>query len=161
MPQALVGTGGFLAAALWMDLMFDFQTLSYAGVLPDDVLASIAAYYHRVTTTAAPMGSVVSLVMLLTVLGAVLQLSRSAIPMWVRAGVLVTALVVLVYAQAAIVPAAVRLGAQADPPQIQSELARAILWGHLICLFCVLVYLALQIYAVQRLRAAFAVGATS
>lgn len=150
MPQALVGTGGFLAAVLWMDLMFDFQALNHAGVLPAEVLASVAAYYYHVTTGAAPMGSVVSLVMLLTVVGAVVQLSKPAIPLWVRAGVLVTALVPTLLALAVIVPAATRLGAQADPPALQTELVRDVLRGHLVCLGSVLVYLALQIFASRK-----------
>jgi hypothetical protein len=154
MPQTLVGTGGFLAAVLWMDLMFDVQALGHPGTLPGDVLASIAAYYHRVTTTADPMGNVVSLVMLVTVLGAVLQLSRAALPLWLRAGTLVTALVPGVFALALIVPAAVRVGARTDPAPVQSELVRFILWGHLACLACVLLFVGLQILAVQRLRVA-------
>ena len=152
MPQALVGTGGFLAAVLWMNLMFDFQALNHAGVLPQEVLTSIAAYYRHVTTDADPMGNVVSLVMILTILGTVLQLSRTAIPLWIRVGVVITALVPAVYALAFLVPAAARLGSEVDPPAVQSELVRAILWGHVACLLMVLAYLGLQIQAVQRLR---------
>lgn len=159
MPQALVGTGGFLAAVLWMDLMFDFQALGHMGTLPEEALASIAAYYRRVTTEAAPMGNVVSLVMILTVLGAVLQLSRTAIPLWIRVGVLVTALVPVIYALAVIVPSAVRLGTRSDPLALQSELARTILWGHVACLACVIGFLGLQILAVQCLRRDQARGA--
>lgn len=156
MPQALVGTGGFLVAVLWMDLMFDFQALGHDGVLPNHVLSIIAGHYHHVTTAAAPMGNVVSLVMLLTVMGTVLQLSRSAIPLWVRVGALVTALLPTVFALAYIVPTATRLGAEVDPPALQSELVRTVLWGHLLCLPAVFAYLALQIFAVQRLRYAAA-----
>lgn len=151
MPQALVGTGGFLAAALWMNLMFDVQALGHARELPAEVLAAIAAHYHHVTEAAAPMGNVISLMMLLTVLGAVLQLSRTAIPLWIRSGVLVLAIVVTLVGLAWVVPAVTRLTAQVDPPALQSDLVRHILTGHLLGLGCVLAYLGLQITAVQRL----------
>src|SRR3974390_269972 len=62
---------GFLLAVLWFDLMFDVQTRnSAANPLPSDVLASISAYYRRVTTEAYPMNRLGALVMLLT-LGAI------------------------------------------------------------------------------------------
>ena len=59
---------GFLLAVLWFDLMFDVQTRkSVANPLPSEVLASISAYYRRVTTDAYPMNRLVALVMLLTI----------------------------------------------------------------------------------------------
>ena len=152
MSQALIGTAGFLAAVLWMDLMFDVEAMGHDGTLPDQVLDFIAAYYHHVTTAAAPMGNLISLVMLLAVLGAVLQLSQSVLPLWLRAAALVTVLVPTVLALTYIVPAAVRLGARADTLEVQSDLARAILSGHVVCLASILVFLTLQILAVQRLR---------
>lgn len=154
MPQALVGAGGFLAAVLWMDLIFDVQVLGHDGVLPDDVLASIAAYYHRVTTGAAPMGNVAGLVMMLAVFGAVLQMSRSSLPLWLRAWVLALTVVPAVYALAVVVPAATRLGLDTGPAALRSELARTVLQGHLLCLVWVTVFVVLQILAVQRLRQA-------
>jgi hypothetical protein len=55
--------GGFLLAVLWFDLMFDVQTRKHGGAqLPADVLASISAYYRRVTTDARPMGQLIALV---------------------------------------------------------------------------------------------------
>src|SRR5450432_4665949 len=58
---------GFLLAVLWFDLMFDVQTRRHAGdLLPGEVLASISAYYRRVTTEAYPMNRLVALVMALT-----------------------------------------------------------------------------------------------
>src|SRR5262249_35867352 len=66
-PLILTACGGFLLAVLWMDLLFDTQVLRQrSGDLPEDVLASIAAYYRRVTTTSRPMGRLVALVMLTT-----------------------------------------------------------------------------------------------
>jgi hypothetical protein len=56
---------GFLIAVLWMDLMFDSQVLRHRGAeeLPESVLSSLAAYYHRATTTSRPMGHLIALVM--------------------------------------------------------------------------------------------------
>ena len=134
-----------------MDLMFDFQVLGHAGELPAEVLAAIVTHYHHVIEAAAPMGNVTSLVMLLTVLGTVLQLSRSAIPLWIRGGVLVLALAITLITLAWVVSAVHRLALAADPPGLQSELARRILTGHLVGLGCVVAYLGLQITAAQRL----------
>lgn len=153
MPQLLIGTGGFLCAVLWMDLMFDVQVWGQTGTLAPETLASLAGYYRRVTTDADPMGNVVSLMLLLTVLGAVVQLARTRLPLWLRAGALVTATVPAVTAIAVLVPAAVRLGQQSDPPEVQSELARTLLSGHLWCLALILIFLLLQVLAVRLARA--------
>src|SRR5262249_41712780 len=54
-PLAASGAA-FLLAVLWFDLMFDVQTRKYVdGTLPAEVLASISAYYRRVTIEAYPM----------------------------------------------------------------------------------------------------------
>jgi hypothetical protein len=59
---ALTATG-FLIGVLWMDLMFDVQIWSAPPVEP--TVASIGAYYRRVTMDAAPMGHLVGTAMLL------------------------------------------------------------------------------------------------
>src|SRR5271169_6273708 len=77
---AAAGTS-FLLAVLWFDLMFDVQTRKAAGdVLPADVLASISAYYRRVTTEAYPMNRLVALVMVLTLLAIVLEIVAGKSP---------------------------------------------------------------------------------
>src|SRR4051812_50152573 len=50
-----------------MDLIFDSQVLRHrrADVLPESVLASIAGYYHRATTTSRPMSYLIALVMVI------------------------------------------------------------------------------------------------
>ena len=53
--NAVIAAGaGFLAAVLWIDLTFDVQ-VQRRGTdrAPDEVLASIAPYYRRVTTGAS------------------------------------------------------------------------------------------------------------
>jgi len=65
---------------LWFDLMFDVQTRKHEGnVLPPDVLASISAYYRRVTTEAYPMNRLVALVMLLTLAAICAEIWQSLI----------------------------------------------------------------------------------
>src|SRR6516164_10052610 len=74
---------GFLLAVLWFDLMFDVQTRkSAADPLPPEVLASISAYYRRVTTEAYPMNRLVALVMLLTLMAIVAEIVEGVHPWW-------------------------------------------------------------------------------
>ena len=66
MAPLLTACSGFLLAVLWMDLIFDVQVHRNKGAeLPEPVLASIAAYYHRATTTSRPMSRLIVLVMLI------------------------------------------------------------------------------------------------
>src|SRR5262245_60120821 len=85
--SALATAGaGFLLAVLWMDLMFDVQVLRWrrsGAELPEPVLASIAAYYRRVTTDASPMGRAVGLVMLATLAALVTEWLRGGRPAWI------------------------------------------------------------------------------
>jgi hypothetical protein len=144
----LAACGGFLIAVLWMDLMFDAQTLRQprqpGGVLPEAVLDSIAAYYRRVTTEAAPMERLVSAVMVVAVLTAMVQVVAGPVPL---VGVISLALagVPIALAQLRIVPAAVRLGAQQDTPETQTRLAREICRDHLICLAAMVTFTAHQL----------------
>jgi hypothetical protein len=140
----LAACGGFLVAVLWMDLMFDVQVLRRKDPLPEPVLDSIAAYYQRVTTEASPMGRLVAVVMALAVatLGVQLLLGPGG---WTPALSLLLLLPPLLLAQLRIFPAAVRLGAQRDPRDVQTRLARAICLDHLFCLAAMLLFTALQL----------------
>jgi hypothetical protein len=129
-----------------MDLMFDVQVLRQRrGVLPEPVLASIAAYYRRVTTDASPMGRLVGAVMAVAVVTAALLAARGGEPRW--AGWLSLALCAppIVLAQARIFPYAARLGARAGSAEEQSRLARSICHAHLSCLAAMLALTGLQI----------------
>jgi hypothetical protein len=155
MARVLAVCGGFLLAILWMDLMFDVQVVGHeASVLPEEVLASIAAYYRRVTTDAFPMGHLIGVVMLATVVGCVWQLFRGAAPRWARALALALALASVGLAQARIFPDAVRLGARSDVLAAQSELARGIFEAHVACFAAILVFTGLQLATPQRRRPA-------
>jgi len=61
-PTIAAAGAAFLLAVLWFDLMFEVQSRGHAGdPLPSEVLASISAYYRRVTTEAYPMNRLVAL----------------------------------------------------------------------------------------------------
>src|SRR5205809_24891 len=79
MTAVLALCAGFLLAVLWFDLMFDVQVLGRGrggDPLPEEVLASIATYYRRVTTQARPMNYLVGVVMLVTAGGTLIGLLR-------------------------------------------------------------------------------------
>jgi hypothetical protein len=155
-PGLLAACGGFLVGVLWMDLMFDVQTLAHpaGGPLPDAVLASIAAYYRRVTTDAHPMGLLVGAVMLVTLAGTMHQLLRGRTRLAARVGALLLAGVPIVAALGRVLPNAVALGARTGSLDVQSALARAICRDHLLCLAAMLAFVALQLRAARGAPAA-------
>jgi hypothetical protein len=143
-----VACGGFLLAVLWFDLMFDVQVRRYsAGDLPEPVLASIAAYYRRVTIEARLMSQAVSVVMLIGILSLLRQWQTGSAPASVAIGSLLLAGVPITLALVRVVPNAMRLGSRRDPVAVQSALARAICRDHLFCLAAILLFLALQLGA--------------
>jgi hypothetical protein len=142
----VTGGGGFLLAVLWFDLMFDVQTLRHRqGDVPEDVLASIAGYYGRVTTAARPMNRLISTVMLATIIAVVVQLARDDSPNWVSWMSLVLIGAPVTLAGAHTFPAAVRLGTRTAPVAVQSRLARSILRDHLLCLVAVVSLVTVQL----------------
>jgi hypothetical protein len=144
----LAACGGFLLAVLWMDLMFDVQVLRYreGANLPEPVLASIAAYYHRVTTSARPMGHLVGAVMAIALVTLAVELAAGGRASWIPLASLVV-VGPIALAALRVVPNAVRLAARSDSAEQQSALARAICRDHLVCLAGVLVFEALQLFA--------------
>jgi hypothetical protein len=149
----LAACGGFLLAVLWMDLMFDVQVLRHrrAGAdLPEAVLASISAYYRRVTTTASPMGRLVGAVMAILLIALVAQIALGDGPRWLAWASLALCGGPIALAAARVVPNAVRLGARSDPLPQQSALARSICRDHLLCIAGILGFLALQLTAGAR-----------
>src|SRR5438128_8267026 len=122
MDAVLVLCAGFLLAVLWFDLMFDVQVLGRGDdPLPEEVLASIAAYYRRVTTEARPMNYLVALVMLVTAGGTLIGLLRGVGSPGLHLVSLALCGVPIVGARVRTVPNAVRLGSRADPPEVQSR----------------------------------------
>jgi hypothetical protein len=133
--SAFVTAGaGFLLAVLWFDLMFDVQGIGHRErELPEEVLASVAGYYARVTTAARPMNRLIAAVMLATLAAVIVEIAAGQIRLWVAVLSLVLALAAIALAATHTVPSAVRLGTRADPLPRQSALARSILREHLLC----------------------------
>jgi hypothetical protein len=141
----LAACGGFLLAVLWMDLLFDVQVRQKRdGDLPEDVLASIAAYYRRVTTTSRPLGRLVALVMLTTLVTLAVELASGAaigfvlVSFALAGGPIVTA-VTKTFRNAA------RLGARGDDIATQSALARSIFCDHIWFVLGIAAFLVVQI----------------
>jgi hypothetical protein len=138
--------GGFLLAVLWFDLMFDVQVIGGASErVPEPVLASIAGYYARVTTSARPMNRLVASVMLATLAGVTVEIIHGLGEQWVAWASLGLVLPPVALAAAHTVPSAVRLGTRSDPPERQSELARAICRDHLLCAGAIAALIAVQL----------------
>jgi hypothetical protein len=131
MRPVVTAGAGFLVAVIWFDLMFDVQVLRHRrGPVPETVLASIAGYYRRVTTDARPMNRLVAAAMVVTFVAPVVELAGD-----------------VGWACARTVQHAVRLGARADPPDVQATLARSICADHLYCLGAMAMVLVLQLAA--------------
>lgn len=142
----LTACGGFLLAVLWMDLIFDVQVLRYrraSDQLPEPVLASIAGYYHRATTTSRPMNRLIALVMVLLLGGLAAAAVGGHEPGWLLLTSAVLAGMPVGLALVHTVPCAVRLGNRVDSSTDQARLARAICRDHLICIGCMLAFLVL------------------
>jgi hypothetical protein len=145
--QVITATTGFLIAVLWFDLMFDVQVLRHRREpdVPETVLDSISAYYHRVTTTATPMGRLVALVMLALIGGLIAQAVRADVDLWVSIASFAAAAVGIGLAMARVFGRARRLGHQTDAREVQSILARSILRDHLVCLAALETLLVVQL----------------
>jgi Ca2+/Na+ antiporter len=145
MTAFVTGGAGFLLAVLWFDLMFDVQALRRRGDLPEDVLASTAGYYQRVTTAARPMNRLVAVVMLGTIVAIVVQLVQGDVPRWAAGVSLVLTAAAISLAAAHTVASAMRLGTRSDTIAAQSSLARSILREHLFCVTAVAIVLVVQL----------------
>ena len=135
---------GFLIAVVWMDLMFDSQVLSHreADELPEPVLASIAGYYHRATTTSRPMSHLVAAVMVILLGSLAFQFTIDDYPLWLMIVAAALAGVPILLALARTVRNAVRLGKRVDTVAEQSRLARSIFGDHALCLLCMSAFFA-------------------
>lgn len=152
-PLLLTACGGFLLAVLWMDLLFDVQVLRHRqaeAALPEPVLASIAAYYRRVTTDARPLGHLIGMVMILALAVLVVQIALGHGPRWLAWVSLLLAGGPVLLTLLRVVPNAVRLGSRADSALQQSALARSICRDHLLCLAGILGFVGLQLVAAAQ-----------
>jgi hypothetical protein len=119
-----------------MDLIFDSQVLRHRDrdALPEPVLASIAGYYHRATTTSRPMGLVIAVVMAILMGTLGFRFALGADPVRLLCVAAVLAGVPILLAAIRTVPNAKRLGNRIGSPVEQSRLAQAICRDHLVCL---------------------------
>jgi hypothetical protein len=148
MAPLLTACSGFLFAVLWMDLMFDVQVLRHRSAgeeLPEAVLASIAAYYHRATTTSRPMSRLIALVMLILLSALGFQATRGHDPAWLLVLSAGLAGIPAMLALTQTVPDAIRLGHRTDSLVEQSRLARSVCRDHLVCAGCMLAFLVLWV----------------
>lgn len=145
---ALAACGGFLMGVVWMDLMFDVQML---GPAPEAAVASIVAYYRRVTTDAHPMNQLIGLVMAAAVCGAAAGL-RDRTGGAMRWLAFACATVPIGLAAVRVFPNAVRLGAGDLPPAEQRALADAICRDHLACLALITSFTLTQLLLIRRAR---------
>jgi hypothetical protein len=137
---------GFLLAVLWFDLMFDSQVLRHGGRdVPAEALASVSAYYRRVTTTARPMNLLVGAVMAGTLAAIVAQIAGDGAPDWAAGVSLALAGAAIALAITHTFPAARRLGAGSDPADVQRGRARSIARDHLMCLAAIAAVLIVQL----------------
>jgi hypothetical protein len=141
----------FLICVLWFDLMFDVQVRGHDGdSVPTSALASISAYYRRVTREAWPMNRLIAVVMLLTLLVIVIEIVFGSYHWWIGWTSLVAAVTAIGLARVRTIPNASRLGKSSDSPEEQSRLARAIYRDHIYCLAAMSLVLVLQLSAHGR-----------
>jgi hypothetical protein len=141
--NAFVAAGaGFLLAVLWFDLMFDVQVLRGQ---PDAAVASISAYYRRVTTDARPMNMLIGAAMAGTLAAIVVQIAAGEAPAWVGWASLALAGAAIALAAVHTFPAAVRLGARRNPPEDQVRLARSVCRDHLVCFPAIAAVIVIQL----------------
>ena len=128
MRSVILASGGFLLGILWMDLLFDVQLFRDGSA----AVATIAPYYRHATIEAYPMNRLIAAMMLVTAIGALIQLVRSRdrrrdLILFVLAAIPVA------LALSSVVPNAMRLGRGVDPAAEQARLAWTICVAHLIC----------------------------
>jgi hypothetical protein len=145
----LLACSGFLLAVLWMDLIFDSQVRgARAEPLPEPVLASIADYYRRATTTSRPMSRLIAVVMAALLGALVIRGVQGHDPVWLIIVSAALAAAPILLAATRTVPNAVRLGGRADGPDEQSRLARSVYRDHVLCFVCMSAFLVLWLVAV-------------
>lgn len=143
MAPVLTACAGFLLAVLWTDLIFDSQAPWGAEPVDEPVLASIAAYYHRATTTSQPRGSLIASVMAVLLIALGLEAWRGTSPGWLLTVSAALAGGPILLALLRTVPNAVRLGRREGSTADQSRLARGIHLDHMACLAGMIAFLAL------------------
>ena len=143
MTAFVTAGAGFLLAVLWFDLMFDVQVRRAEGRA--EGVASMAAYYRRVTIEAYPMNRLVAVVMAGTLAALVAQVAEGDAPRWASVTSLALALGAIGLAVGHTFRTGARLGAGRGTPAEQAALARLMLRDHVLCLVAIVAVLVLQL----------------
>ncbi|MGZ6778430.1 MAG: hypothetical protein ACXVGO_05495 [Mycobacterium sp.] len=144
----LLVSSGFLLAVLWMDLIFDTQVRGARDAeLPERVLASIAGYYRRATTTSRPMSRLIAAAMVVLLGALIVRAVRGGDPAVIALSVALAAPPIAL-AAARTVPNAVRLGRREGGPAEQSRLARSVYRDHVLCFACMAAFVVVRLIAV-------------
>ena len=132
-----------------MDLIFDTQAFRHhrADELPEPVIASIARYYHRATTTSRPMSYLIALVMVILLAALGFRWAVDDDPGWLLVTSAVLAGIPILLALIRTVPNAVALGNRIGTTTEQTRLARSICRDHLVCLVFMSAFLVLWVIA--------------
>ena len=143
MTAFVTAGAGFLLAVLWFDLMFDVQVRR--AERREEGIASIAAYYRRVTLEAYPMNRLVAVIMVGTLAALVVQAVDGDAPRWASIASLALTLGAMGLAMGHTFGTGARLGTGRGAPDEQRRLAGLMLRDHLICLGAIVAVLVLQL----------------
>ena len=143
MTAFVTAGAGFLLAVLWFDLMFDVQIRRADD--RDAAVASIAAYYRRVTLEAYPMNRLVAAVMLGSLAALVAQVAEGDAPRAASVASLVLALGAIGLAVGHTFRNGARLGSGRGTADERAKLARLMLRDHVVCLVAIVAVLVLQL----------------
>ena len=143
MTAFVTAGAGFLLAVLWFDLMFDVQVRR--AERREEAVASIAAYYRRVTIEAYPMNRLVAVVMLGTIAALVAQVADGDAPRWASITSLALTLGAIGLAMGHTFRTGAQLGSGRGTPEQQAARARLMLRDHLVCLAAIAAVLVLQL----------------
>ncbi|MBY8863427.1 hypothetical protein K7711_43650 [Nocardia sp. CA2R105] len=126
------GGAGFLAATLWNEVLVDRPAARLDAVLTERDRSTVVGYYTVMTATAVrPNLAAVSLAVSVTLGVLLTQLLGSGIPDWAAPTSLAILMVFLVLAGLRTWPAAVRLGGNTEPAEVQMRSARTLGRYHL------------------------------
>lgn len=140
---------GVLLAILWIDIKFDWLAVPYRkkpGILPEDVLLPMTYYYRYVT--GKPI--VIALIMLSMIVAIILEIVQASVPAWAAWASLIVFGTAMTRSAVLVIPTCRRFGQRTDTPEKETATAHAILWMHFFAFGCILVLIALQLYATMK-----------
>jgi len=137
---------GFIAAILWVDLIFDALVLPHRGKdkpLPEEVLSTMSHFFRRITHRPR----LIFVVMIAIVYVIIRQIVEASVPAWVGWTSLILFLTTAIFASIHIMPTARRFGSRGDEVTKQSELAHSLFFLHAFSLAMIVLLGIVQLYA--------------